>query len=243
MVARRIAVTVENGFIIHLFLALISNRCEISAVIMVIFQRREGCGPGPIEVDAAEKMGAIVTESILSPCAIRDQGDLITGTAIININAADSLLIIGDCFKSAIGIKVTLVSVFVCNTILGVTGSGRRQNKCVVNFILIGAGRRILEIPARTVLVLPDIIRTVHSPLIDFLVIVRPPTMTNAVIVVLFIIGIIDMRNGDRHPITGKTKTILDPDQVTGKVIDMTGTGPSGTLRGIVPVVFQTCVV
>ena len=96
---------------------------------------------------------------------------------------------------------------------------------------------------ASTILIFPYIVRCILCELIDLLVIVCSPTVSDPIGIAVLIVCVINMRNGYRHPISGESKAVGSPNQISGIVIDLAGTCRTGGLGCIVPKALQATVV
>lgn len=93
------------------------------------------------------------------------------------------------------------------------------------------------------IFVLPNIVRTVRGPLIYKLVVIASPAIAHAKIIVGLVVGIVNVVNGDRHAIAGEAKTVVYPNEISGIVVDVSGTGGACAVRCIVPNVLQSAIV
>ena len=76
--------------------------------------------------------------------------------------------------------------------------------------------------------VLPNVVRSVLGEGIDPLVEIGAPAVAGKGGVAVLVVGVIDMGNGYRHPISGKPEAVGGPHQVAGIVIDLACARRSG---------------
>ena len=135
---------------------------------------------------------------------------------------------------------MTGISIFVGDDIGGAAAAGIGQGQTQAIFILIRTGGRIIrEVVLCAVAVLPNIIIGIGRPTVYPLIIVCTPAIAHAEAVACRVIGIVNVADGNWHPVARKSHITVGPDKVSGIVVYIACTGTARGGAGVIPVAFQ----
>ena len=153
------------------------------------------------------------------------------------------LLVVALSDQTALGVKGGGVAVFVRN---GTAGRGDLQRQLQTVLVLIYTFGFFLEVVGSAVAVFPYIVIVVgvfFIPVVDQLVEIGTPAVTEAKGIPLGIVGIVYMADAHRHTIAAEADVGPYPDQVAGVAVHIARTGTASGGGGVVPVSLQAVAV